>query len=375
MDCTPPRAPAADAAELRFLRERVAELEREGAETREGLARLSALTSAFGRIALQRSARDVIAETLRAARDALGFERSIFFLAGDPPLGRWLLDRIDGDAIVETALACSSLASFSAALEGLAVEGTANELSAPLVDVRCRYVLCAVMHGATPYGFLYADGPSGNPAPGRSTGEFSTSSSVIRQRAPIPCALGQPTSISSAIAQLSAISAVASENAILFERTQALASRDPLTGLLNRRALGERFEQALDFCRRHGASLAYVVLDVDDFKGVNDRGGHAEGDALLRRLATALSDMSRGEDIVARWAGDEFAIVLVNPEPKLAHYSVARISHELRRRGLCCSLGAAVYPRDGLDVETLASAADRALYIAKAAGKNCFAFA
>ena len=117
------------------------------------------------------------------------------------------------------------------------------------------------------------------------------------------------------------------------------------------------------------------MLDLDDFKEINDRTGHAAGDAHLRKLADALVAMSRAEDIVARFAGDEFVIVQASPEPRAERSGVKRISELLGLQGFRCSLGAAVYPRDGLDAHTLFAAADRALYEAKQSGKNGFAFA
>jgi diguanylate cyclase (GGDEF)-like protein len=209
--------------------------------------------------------------------------------------------------------------------------------------------LSALNHAQAPYGFLYADEPRS---------ELSGAADLEM------------------LANLSAIAAVASQNALIFERAQELASRDPLTGLLNRRALHERLQQELESCRRHAtSSLVYLLLDVDDFKQVNDRTGHAAGDALLYRLAEALTTMSRAQDVVARIGGDEFVIVMLDADPRLAVSSVARISELLKLQGFHCSVGAALYPRDGLDASTLTWAADRALYIAKAAGKDRFAFA
>jgi len=158
-------------------------------------------------------------------------------------------------------------------------------------------------------------------------------------------------------------------------QAQERAARDPLTGLLNRRALDERLHEALEEARRRGNAVVYCLLDLDNLKRTNDGAGHAAGDARLRELAHALARLSRAGDIVGRVGGDEFALVMVNVNPLLATASVARVNEALRLQGLGCSVGAAVFPRDGLDTATLERAADRALYVVKTSGKGAFAFA
>jgi diguanylate cyclase (GGDEF)-like protein len=92
-------------------------------------------------------------------------------------------------------------------------------------------------------------------------------------------------------------------------------------------------------------------------------------------LADTLTRSSRANDVVGRYAGDEFVVLLVNVEATLAHTRVARLSRELQAAGLRCSLGAATFPHDAADAASLLAAADRALYATKAAGKNGFSFA
>ena len=173
---------------------------------------------------------------------------------------------------------------------------------------------------------------------------------------------------------LATIAAVAIDNAILLARTKELATRDPLTSLLNRRAFGEQVEAALETVRP-SRSLAYVLVDVDDFKRINDAHGHAHGDTVLKIVASTLARSSRAQDVVGRFAGDEFVALLVDVDAETAQTLVARISADFRAAGLRCSLGAALYPQDGRDAPTLFSAADRALYATKAAGKNGYSFA
>lgn len=306
------------------------------------------LQRALERIVLQRSVEQVIAETLRSAQQALFFRRSAFF--GADRAGSHA-DHVLDDGVIATetlTLSPASSASLLAAGSGVPIEGSATDLWVPLVDVRKRYLMSAVLHDARPFGFLYIDDPGREP---RKALEVE------------------------AIATLSAIAGVASRNALLFERSESLAFRDPLTGLLNRRAFAERLQQELEVCRRHAFSLLYIALDIDDFKVANDRSGHSAGDALLRRLGSALVAMSRAEDAVARLGGDEFAVVMTKVDPAEVASSLGRINELLRHAGVRCSLGAALYPRDGFDAATLSRAADRALYRAKAAGKDRFAFA
>ena len=174
---------------------------------------------------------------------------------------------------------------------------------------------------------------------------------------------------------LATLTAVSLQNSLLFERTERLAARDPLTGLLNRRAFSSKLDAALENARTHGRGLTYVMIDVDDFKRVNDLHGHGHGDAVLVQVAQTLARSSRSEDAVARFAGDEFVVLIENLDAEGARSLVRRLSTDLRAQGLHCSLGAARYPNDGRDAKGLLLAADHALYATKTAGKNGYSFA
>jgi diguanylate cyclase (GGDEF)-like protein len=144
------------------------------------------------------------------------------------------------------------------------------------------------------------------------------------------------------------------------------ASTDPLTGLLNRRAFAERFGHELAVARRAGRPFALVLLDVDRFKTINDRHGHAAGDATLVALAGALTGAVREVDTVARIGGDEFALLLPDTDDAGVRETAQRVTALVAGRDLpAVSAGCAVYGPDGQTMDDLVRAADVALYAAK----------
>ena len=126
-------------------------------------------------------------------------------------------------------------------------------------------------------------------------------------------------------------------NATLLDRFRTRAERDPLTGLLNRSSFDERLEHAL---REAPGSLAVAFIDLDGFKAVNDRLGHAAGDARLCRAARAITGACRDGDFAARVGGDEFAVALVTEAHDLGEIA-ARFDRALREAGVAGSVGAA----------------------------------
>ncbi len=150
---------------------------------------------------------------------------------------------------------------------------------------------------------------------------------------------------------------------LLVAELRHAAATDPLTGLLNRRAIGERLGHELARARRTGEAFATLLIDVDHFKQINDLQGHAAGDAALVALAQALTHELREIDTVARIGGDEFAVIL----PATGVAGARATAERLRERAaIPISVGAAVYGVDGHTGEELARAADSALYEAKA---------
>jgi len=145
----------------------------------------------------------------------------------------------------------------------------------------------------------------------------------------------------------------------------ALASRtDPLTGALNRGGFDARFAAALAHAERHDEQLALVVIDLDHFKAVNDRGGHQAGDEILRWTVRALLDRLRGEDALGRLGGDEFAVLLPGAGPEEAEAAAARLRIALAERSPCTT-GVASFPAAGRTAAELHRTADTALYEAK----------
>ncbi len=163
----------------------------------------------------------------------------------------------------------------------------------------------------------------------------------------------------------------------------AQAFLDPLTGLLNRRGLEERFEQMRNLVERSGESLALYFVDVDDFKLINDAFGHSGGDTMLRQFSERLEQAVRKADLVARVGGDEFVVLAIVED--LAHaqllaeklVSIYAVPFELEGHEVTvhASFGLSVWPQDGEEAATLLSRADAAMFQAKADGKNSWAAA
>lgn len=173
------------------------------------------------------------------------------------------------------------------------------------------------------------------------------------------------------------------DNAQLFEETKQLAFYDPLTGLANRRLFKERLEQMLKGIHRSNQGLAVMLLDLDQFKRVNDSLGHHIGDQYLKEAATRLKQCVRAQDTVARIGGDEFTILLSDVDGFKAATTVAKkilstfsapINNNNHSIKLSTSIGISLAPRDSMDSNTLIKNADVALYKAKDSGRNNYQF-
>jgi diguanylate cyclase (GGDEF)-like protein len=156
--------------------------------------------------------------------------------------------------------------------------------------------------------------------------------------------------------------------------------RDPLTGLANHRLILQCLDRELVQARAHDRAVALAMIDVDDFKSINDRYGHQTGDAVLKSVADALIRSCRQTDLAARYAGDEFVLVLPGLDLPDAHAVSQRLRSEIARiridqtdgsdNRITVSIGIAVTRFSGFPAGNLIAIADRAMYDAKRAGKN-----
>jgi diguanylate cyclase (GGDEF)-like protein len=163
-------------------------------------------------------------------------------------------------------------------------------------------------------------------------------------------------------------------------RLQDQAMRDTVTGLHNRRFLEESLIHEETRAKRRGHALAIMMIDVDRFKEFNDTLGHAAGDAILKSVGQCLLAVSRGEDIVARYGGDEFALMMANTSQETAWRRAELIrqrvhSLEIGQNGsqlgpVTLSVGIAILPEHGDTAEAVLRAADEALLKSKQAGRN-----
>jgi diguanylate cyclase len=162
-----------------------------------------------------------------------------------------------------------------------------------------------------------------------------------------------------------------------------LGTHDTLTNLPNRLRLTAHIEQIIEACARGDSMIAVLLVNLDGFKTINDSLGHAIGDDFLKTCASRLGQNLRHDDMVARIGGDEFVIVVSGLlDPSLAGRITDNVLHELCREivingvrlRVSASIGIAVFPRDGKDVETLLHNADAAMYDAKQSGRNTFRY-
>jgi diguanylate cyclase (GGDEF)-like protein len=163
----------------------------------------------------------------------------------------------------------------------------------------------------------------------------------------------------------------------VFQQTEQMAMIDALTGLFNRHYMETILKKEYMRCERYSKRFSVCILDIDNFKAVNDTKGHLYGDQVLRNLAAILRTAVREEDIACRYGGEEFLVIIPETDSAGALALGNRIRTCLKEapffleNGITFSAGTATYPLDAHDVEALVKAADMALYQAKFSGKDC----
>lgn len=169
------------------------------------------------------------------------------------------------------------------------------------------------------------------------------------------------------------------KRAILYHRVQEMAITDGLTGVLSRRHWLERFDQELERSKKFKFYFSFLMIDIDNFKMINDRYGHLVGDAILKEVSKSIKDNIRQVDLVCRYGGEEFSVILVETDKAGAQFAAERIRQAIEAKCIrvydedlkvTISIGISVYPNDAVNKAAIIEKADLALYRAKEAGKN-----
>jgi diguanylate cyclase (GGDEF)-like protein len=180
---------------------------------------------------------------------------------------------------------------------------------------------------------------------------------------------------------LAGSAALAIENASLHQKTKELTIVDELTGIYNYRYFIKKLAQEIKRAERYKQSLSLLMIDIDWFKRCNDTYGHLFGNKVLKELTQRIEDSVRDVDVVSRYGGEEFAVILPQTDKKDAQTIGERIRHRVEstdfvveecglRVKVTVSLGVATYPENGTTLEQLVEKVDQALYLAKGKGKN-----
>ncbi|WP_051585942.1 sensor domain-containing diguanylate cyclase [Caldanaerobius polysaccharolyticus] len=181
------------------------------------------------------------------------------------------------------------------------------------------------------------------------------------------------------VTMISRQGAIALYNAKLYREMTQKSITDPITKLYNRRYFTDIIKDIVEICQREDLNVSLIMIDIDYFKRVNDTYGHLIGDEVIKELASRIKMCTRGDDIVARYGGEEFVVVLPSLDEQQAYTIAERIRKEIAARPfttsagelhVTVSAGICEYPAKADSLERLIANADRALYMAKARGRN-----
>jgi diguanylate cyclase (GGDEF)-like protein len=169
------------------------------------------------------------------------------------------------------------------------------------------------------------------------------------------------------------------KRAILYQRVQAIAITDGLTQVFSRRYCLERFKEEIERSKKFKHNFSFMMIDIDYFKNYNDRYGHLVGDAILRETAATIKESIRQIDLVGRYGGEEFAVILVETAAEQSVFVAERIRKAVEDKHIkvydedvkvTISIGVAAFPEDARNPQDIIERADKALYRAKEAGRN-----
>ena len=169
------------------------------------------------------------------------------------------------------------------------------------------------------------------------------------------------------------------KRAILYKRVQELAITDTLSGVFSRRYYLERFSEEIERSQKFNYAFSCLMIDIDHFKDYNDQYGHLVGDAILRELSKTIKESVRQIDLIGRYGGEEFSIILTETDKEQAKFAAERIRHSVESKYIrvydedlrvTVSIGISTFPFDGKEMGGLIDNADSALYYAKQTGRN-----
>jgi diguanylate cyclase (GGDEF)-like protein len=169
------------------------------------------------------------------------------------------------------------------------------------------------------------------------------------------------------------------KRAILYQNVQELATMDSLTGIFTRRYWFERCNEEMERSRKFNYELSFLMLDIDHFKDFNDKYGHLVGDVILMAVSNTIKENIRQIDLVGKYGGEEFCVILTETNAEGAQFVAERIRKAMEEKSVAAydedlkvtiSIGVSAFPQDSSDLNTLVDKADQALYKAKESGRN-----